>query len=160
MARRVTPQNTTPIEGAQPETKSKEKTSLKDFVNNIKEIVTSSQFKLSAGIILSAVALMLIIAYISFFFTGSSDYSIVTNIEGRQALRGDIHNALGLPGAIIARWLVDGTFGIVSLAALVAIALFSAQLIVDFKLKRLRLLFISLFILIYFHMMINKIFFI
>lgn len=149
MARRVTPQNTTPIEGAQPETKSKEKTSLKDFVNNIKEIVTSSQFKLSAGIILSAVALMLIIAYISFFFTGSSDYSIVTNTEGRQALRGDIHNALGLPGAIIARWLVDGTFGIVSLAALVAMALFSAQLIVDFKLKRLRLLFISLFILIW-----------
>ena len=149
MARRVTPQNTTPAEGVQPQKESTKKANLKDFFNGIKDIVKSNQFKLSAGIILSAITLMLIIAYISFFFTGASDYSIVSNVEGRQAMRGEIHNALGLPGAIIARWLVDGTFGLVSLAALVAMALYSVQLIVDYKLKRLRLLFISIFILIW-----------
>ena len=64
-------------------------------------------------------------------------------------MRNEIQNALGLPGAVIARWLVDGTFGIASLAALVALALYSIRLIMYFPLRRLRLLFIVLFILVW-----------
>ena len=92
---------------------------------------------------------MLVVAFISFFFTGGHDYSIVVQPDARQAMRNEIQNALGLPGAVIARWLVDGTFGIVSLAALVALAIYSARLIIYFPLRRLRLLFIVLFILVW-----------
>ena len=64
-------------------------------------------------------------------------------------MRIDIQNALGLPGAVISRWLIDGAFGIVSLAALVALALYAMRMIVEYPLKRLRLLFITLFTLVW-----------
>ena len=112
-------------------------------------MVLSDQFRLSVGIILSVITLMLIISYISFFFSGGNDYSIVVQADARQDMRNEIQNALGLPGAVISRWLIDGTFGIVSLAALVALALYSVRLIVIFPLRKLRLLFIVLFILVW-----------
>ena len=112
-------------------------------------MVLSDQFRLSVGIILSVITLMLIISYISFFFSGGNDYSIVVQADARQDMRNEIQNALGLPGAVISRWLVDGTFGIVSLAALVALALYAARMIVIFPLRKLRLLFIVLFILVW-----------
>ena len=92
---------------------------------------------------------MLIISYISFFFSGGNDYSIVVQADARQDMRNEIQNALGLPGAVISRWLIDGTFGIVSLAALVALALYAVRMIVIFPLRKLRLLFIVLFILVW-----------
>ena len=112
-------------------------------------MVLSDQFRLCIGIILSALTLMLIIAFISFFFSGGNDYSIVVQADARQQMRNEIQNALGLPGAIISRWMVDGTFGVVSLAALIALALYSVRLMVYFPLKKLRLLFIVLFILVW-----------
>ena len=112
-------------------------------------MVLSDQFRLSVGIILSVITLMLIISYISFFFSGGNDYSIVVQADARQDMRNEIQNALGLPGAVISRWLIDGTFGIVSLAALVALALYAARMIVFFPLRKLRLLFIVLFILVW-----------
>ena len=112
-------------------------------------MVLSDQFRLSVGIILSVITLMLIISYISFFFSGGNDYSIVVQADARQDMRNEIQNALGLPGAVISRWLVDGTFGIVSLAALVALALYAARMMVFFPLRKLRLLFIVLFILVW-----------
>ena len=111
--------------------------------------VQTYEFRLCSGIILAVITLMLVIAYFSFFFTGGHDYSIVVQPDARQAMRNEIQNALGLPGAVIARWLVDGTFGIVSFAALVALAIYSARLIKYFTLRRLRLLFIVLFILVW-----------
>ena len=111
--------------------------------------VQTYEFRLCSGIILSVITLMLVVAFISFFFTGGHDYSIVVQPDARQAMRNEIQNALGLPGAVIARWLVDGTFGIASLAALVALALYSIRLIIYFPLRRLRLLFIVLFILVW-----------
>ena len=112
-------------------------------------MVLSDQFRLSVGIILSVITLMLIISYISFFFSGGNDYSIVVQADARQDMRNEIQNALGLPGAVISRWLIDGTFGIVSLAALVALALYAVRMIVIFPLRKLRLLFIVLFILVW-----------
>ena len=111
--------------------------------------VQTYEFRLCSGIILSVITLMLVVAFISFFFTGGHDYSIVVQPDARQAMRNEIQNALGLPGAVIARWLVDGTFGIVSFAALVALVIYSARLIKYFPLRRLRLLFIVLFILVW-----------
>ena len=147
MARRIT-QPSAPRTSSTRSSKSS-RPSLKEIFSSIQMGVQTYEFRLCSGIILAVITLMLVIAYFSFFFTGGHDYSIVVQPDARQAMRNEIQNALGLPGAVIARWLVDGTFGIVSFAALVALAIYSARLIKYFPLRRLRLLFIVLFILVW-----------
>ena len=147
MSRRVTRPTTSSFSSTR--TTRTSKPNLRDFFHRTHEMVLSDQFRLSVGIILSVITLMLIISYISFFFSGGNDYSIVVQADARQDMRNEIQNALGLPGAVISRWLIDGTFGIVSLAALVALALYAARMIVIFPLRKLRLLFIVLFILVW-----------
>ena len=147
MSRRVTRPTTSSVSSTR--TTRTSKPSLRDFFHRTHEMILSDQFRLSVGILLSVITLMLIISYISFFFSGGNDYSIVVQADARQDMRNEIQNALGLPGAVISRWLVDGTFGIVSLAALVALALYAIRLIVIFPLRKLRLLFIVLFTLVW-----------
>ena len=149
MARRITQPSAPRTTSARNSNSSSNRPSLKEIFSSLQMWVQTYEFRLCSGIILSVITLMLVVAFISFFFTGGHDYSIVVQPEARQAMRNEIQNALGLPGAVIARWLVDGTFGIASLAALVALALYSIRLIMYFPLRRLRLLFIVLFILVW-----------
>jgi S-DNA-T family DNA segregation ATPase FtsK/SpoIIIE len=128
MARRVSTPRNAPTKSAQSKEEATKSATQKDFFLNIKDFIKSSRFQLSIGFILSALSIMLVIAFFSFFFTGTEDQSIVSNIAERQAKRTEIENALGLPGAIVANWLVNGTFGIVSLVALVTMALYSVPL--------------------------------
>ena len=147
MARRITQPSAPRTTSTRNSNSSSNRPSLKEIFSSLQMWVQTYEFRLCSGIILSVITLMLVVAFISFFFTGGHDYSIVVQPDARQAMRNEIQNALGLPGAVIARWLVDGTFGIASLAALVALALYSIRLIMYFPLRRLRLLFIVLFIL-------------
>ncbi len=149
MARRITQPSAPRTSSTRNSKSSTSRPSLKEIFSSIQMGVQTYEFRLCSGIILAVITLMLVIAYFSFFFTGGHDYSIVVQPDARQAMRNEIQNALGLPGAVIARWLVDGTFGIVSFAALVALAIYSARLIKYFTLRRLRLLFIVLFILVW-----------
>lgn len=149
MARRITQPSAPRSTSTRNSSTKTSRPSLKEIFSSLQMGVQTYEFRLCSGIILSVITLMLVVAFISFFFTGGHDYSIVVQPDARQAMRNEIQNALGLPGAVIARWLVDGTFGIVSLAALVALAIYSARLIIYFPLRRLRLLFIVLFILVW-----------
>ena len=149
MARRITQPSAPRTTSTKTSNSSSNRPSLKEIFSSLQMWVQTYEFQLCSGIILSVITLMLVVAFISFFFTGGHDYSIVVQPDARQAMRNEIQNALGLPGAVIARWLVDGTFGIASLAALVALALYSIRLIMYFPLRRLRLLFIVLFILVW-----------
>ncbi len=149
MARRITSPTAPRSTSTSNSNNSTPRPSLKEIFSSLQMWVQTYEFRLCSGIILSVITLMLVVAFISFFFTGGHDYSIVVQPDARQAMRNEIQNALGLPGAVIARWLVDGTFGIASLAALVALALYSIRLIMYFPLRRLRLLFIVLFILVW-----------
>ena len=126
-----------------------EKTGAKNFFLSMRDIFMNHRFRLAMGIVLISITLMLVISYISFFFTGAADYSIIEQSTNRSDMRVDIQNALGLPGAVISRWMIDGTFGLVSLSVLVAMALYALRLVMHFQLKRLRLLFITLFTLIW-----------
>ena len=145
MARRVTRPTATAATTGTQKAITVEKTGVKDFFASVRDTLMSERFRLASGIILASITLMLIVAYFSFFFHGAEDYSIVKYTGDRSELRGDIKNALGLPGAIMADWLVDGTFGLVSIVALIALALYAARMIVTFPLKRFKLLFITLF---------------
>ena len=149
MARRITQPSAPRTTSTRNSNSLSNRPSLKEIFSSLQMWVQTYEFRLCSGIILSVITLMLVVAFISFFFTGGHDYSIVVQPDARQAMRNEIQNALGLPGAVIARWLVDGTFGIASLAALVALALYSIRLIMYFPLRRLRLLFIVLFILVW-----------
>lgn len=145
MARRVTRPTATAATTGTQKAITVEKTGVKDFFASVRDTLMSERFRLASGIILASITLMLIVAYFSFFFHGAEDYSIVKHVGDRSELRGDIKNALGLPGAIMADWLVDGTFGLVSIVALIALALYAARMIINFPLKRIKLLFITLF---------------
>ena len=149
MARRITRPTVPTNSGARQKNITVEKSGFKDFVLSSRDMVMSQRFRLALGILLIAITLMLVIAYISFFFTGANDFSIIEQADARRDMRNDIQNALGLPGAVISRWLIDGTFGLVSLAALIALALYAIRMVTEFSLKRLRLLFITLFTLLW-----------
>ena len=150
MARRVTRPTAVPsASGARQRPITVEKPRLKDFILSTRDVMMSSRFRLAMGIVLISVTLMLVIAYVSFFFTGANDFSIIEQTDVRRGMRLEVQNALGLPGAVVSRWLVDGAFGIVSLAALVALALYAVRMMVEYPLKRLRVLFITLFVLVW-----------
>ena len=118
---------------------------LRQTLHTCGNILRSSRFRLIIGITLMAVALMLLIAYISFFFTGANDYSIIEHAADRRAMRTGITNALGLPGAVISRGLIDGAFGIVAILPILALGVYAARLLYEFPLKGWKLLFITLF---------------
>ena len=151
MARRVTrPTAVAPTtSGAEQEPITEEKSGFKEFILSVRDIMRSSRFRLAMGIALISITLMLVIAYVSFFFTGANDFSIIEQVDIRRGMRLEVQNALGLPGAVVSRWLIDGAFGIVSLAALVALALYAVRMMVEYPLKRLRVLFITLFVLVW-----------
>ena len=151
MARRVTrPTAVAPTtSGAEQEPITEEKSGFKELILSVRDIMMSSRFRLAMGIALISITLMLVIAYVSFFFTGANDFSIIEQVDIRRGMRLEVQNALGLPGAVVSRWLVDGAFGIVSLAALVALALYAVRMMVEYPLKRLRVLFITLFVLVW-----------
>ena len=150
MARRVTRPTAVPsASGARQRPITVEKPGLKDFILSTRDVMMSSRFRLAMGIVLISVTLMLVIAYVSFFFTGANDFSIIEQTDVRRGMRLEVQNALGLPGAVVSRWLVDGTFGVVSIAALVALALYAVRMVMEYPLKRLYLLFITLFALVW-----------
>ena len=78
-----------------------------------------------SGVVLLAIALFLLVAYISFFFTGTADQSLLEmSPADRREHRGEIRNILGLPGAFLADFLIDGSFGVVSLAIICLLVVF------------------------------------
>lgn len=150
MARRVTKTNGSgATSGARQKPVKSKKHKLKDFCFSVREIVGSRRFRIATGIMMLAAVVMLSVAYVSYFSAGAADYSVVTFEGNRSEFRGEIQNTLGLPGAIAAHWLVDGTFGLTSIVALLVLAVYAARMMVEFPLRRWRLLFITLFFLVW-----------
>ena len=72
--------------------------------------------RMVAGVLLLTLAVIALLAYVSFLFTGTADQSILSlDHAGRLENREWIRNLLGLPGARLAQFLIDGTFGFVSI---------------------------------------------
>ena len=84
MARRVTRPTAPTTSGARQRPITVEKTGFKDFILSTRDMVMSHRFRLAVGIILISITLMLVIAYISFFFTGANDFSIIEQAEARR----------------------------------------------------------------------------
>lgn len=112
---------------------------------SLRTFFRSQQCQLIVGILLLFVALMLLIAYISFFFTGANDMSIIQESATRSTLREGVTNALGLPGAVIASWLIDSMFGVLIVLPIVLMGVYALRILFVFPIKAWKLLFCMLF---------------
>lgn len=116
-----------------------------DFWQSLRSFFYSQQCQLIVGILLLFTALMLLISYISFFFTGANDMSIIQESATRSTLRDGITNALGLPGAVIASWLIDSMFGVLIVLPILLIGVYALRILFVFPIRAWKLLFCTLF---------------
>ena len=116
-----------------------------DFWQSLRTFLHSQQCQLIVGILLLFIALMLLISYISFFFTGANDMSIIQENATRSTLRNGITNALGLPGAVIASWLIDSMFGVLIVLPILLIGVYALRILFVFPIRAWKLLFCTLF---------------
>ncbi len=90
------------------------------FWQNINSFCQNDRVHYALGIILAGFTFYLTIAFVSFFFTGKADFSILEQPqESRSALRLAIQNWTGLAGARMVHFLIDGAFGLASASLLV-----------------------------------------
>ena len=144
MATRTT-RPTRPTTGGGNKSNATQPTKHGNLWQSLRTFFRSQQCQLIVGILLLFVALMLLIAYISFFFTGANDMSIIQESATRSTLREGVTNALGLPGAVIASWLIDSMFGVLIVLPIVLMGVYALRILFVFPIKAWKLLFCMLF---------------
>lgn len=129
---------------------NKESKSMGAYWSMLKTGVQSEQFRVICGILLGLFTLYLLIAFISFFFTGAADFSILemTRAE-RAANRLSIQNWMGLPGAALVFLLVHKGFGLASMALLLIMTMCSLRLFHIGQFKLMKFTICSVFWLLY-----------
>lgn len=99
------------------------------YWGQVKSGVQTEQFRVICGILLALFTLYLSIAFVSFFFTGVEDFSILEMSRAeRAANRLEIQNWMGLPGAALIFLLVHKGFGLASLALIALLAVYANRL--------------------------------
>ena len=99
------------------------------FWVQVKQFFLNPKTHFVCGLILLAIALFAFIAYVCYFFTGDKDFSVLMKGHAeRVAARESVQNLLGLPGAGLAHWLVDGTFGVMSVLFILMATLYGCAL--------------------------------
>lgn len=102
-----------------------------------RSIINNEKTDFLLGIVLLLVALYLIIAMISYFYTGAADQSILENMKPREWINTDkiFSNYCGSLGAIIAYNLITVNFGYPAFFVPVFIALVGLQLMRAYRLN-------------------------
>ncbi len=119
-----------------PDTKKKGKETDSDDESKVKR---SDQIKISIGVLLLAFVIIMIVSFISYFFTWESDQSL-SNYGFFEALFNSdiqVENKAGKLGAIIANFFIRDTFGIASFAILAMLVVISLRLL---KIRKVRIL--------------------
>ena len=81
------------------------------------------------GILMLTFAVIALLSYISFLFTGTYDQDLLSmDHADRVANRESIKNLLGLPGAVLAQFLIDGSFGLVSILLVFMVGIYALRL--------------------------------
>jgi len=114
--------------------------------SQVRDFFCDKRTHIVIGVLIVAFAVFSLIAYISYFFTGAADQSLLgmTRAE-RIESRMQITNCLGLQGARLAEFYVDGTFGIISLVLIVMMGLYGLRLSRVIRLNGWRVLFVGFF---------------
>ncbi len=114
------------------------------FSYRLKSFVQDPRTHYVVGAVLVALAFFLAVAYISFFFTGFHDDSLLSSSD-TTLKRTEIQNILGLPGAWSAERLINGSFGISSVALILLLLVFGLKLLNITKTSGTRWFFHSVF---------------
>lgn len=109
------------------------------------EFLRSDNFRIISAILLLAAMVLSLLAYVSYFFTGASDQSVLFSSE----MKNQVSNVLGVVGARLAEWLVNGLFGISSLALIVMGLLYGLHMLHILHLSCWKIFFCSFFALIW-----------
>ncbi len=99
------------------------------FWQNTRAFFQNERVHFACGILLGCFAIYTIFAFVSFFFTGKADFSILELPTAEQVdIRHNIRNWAGLEGASLIHFLVDSTFGLASIALMVMITAYALSL--------------------------------
>ena len=112
-----------------------------------RRVLMDRRTQIIIGLLLLAFAVLAAIAYVSYLFTGTADQSILgMDRADRISNRVQVTNLLGLPGAALAQWMIDGTFGFVSILLALMIGLYGLRLMHAMEeLRCIRLLCVTVF---------------
>ncbi len=122
----------------------------KPLWQTIRAFFCNERVHFAFGILLACFSLYTLIAFLSFFFTGKADFSILELPTAEQIdIRHSIRNWAGLEGASLIRFLIDSTFGLASISLLVMISVYALSLMRAIQPRGWKLFFCSMFWLIW-----------
>ena len=108
----------------------------------LRRFFTARETRMVIGILLLTFSVIALLSYVSFLFTGTYDQDILSlDRAGRIADRNAIRNLIGLPGAVLAQFMIDGSFGFVSILLVFMLAIYALRLMHVLKDIRAILLF-------------------
>ena len=92
--------------------------------------LTARETRMSIGVLMLLFAIIALLSYISFLVTGAADQSVLAlpGHAAQWAHRAEIHNMLGLPGARLGRFLIDGSFGFVSVLLVLMVGIYALRI--------------------------------
>ena len=94
-----------------------------------KRVLIDRRTRMVIGVILFSFAVFAALSYISFLFTGTSDQSVLSmTAEDRIANRMEVQNVLGLPGARLANFLINGSFGFSSILLVLMMVIYGLRM--------------------------------
>ena len=113
-----------------------------NFWESLRRFVLARETRMVVGILLLLLAVVALLSYVSYLFTGTYDQSVLSlDHAERVANREAIRNMLGLPGAELAQFMIDGSFGFVSILLVFMLAVYALRMMHVFKDIRAILLF-------------------
>ena len=103
-------------------------------VQAVRAFFADRRVRMVIGVLLLMFSIFALLAYVSFLFTGASDQDILSldragRVENREAIR----NMLGLPGADLAHFLINGSFGFSSLLLILMIGIYGLRIMHVFR---------------------------
>lgn len=120
----------------EPEEGEKKENFISRLKTRIKNSVTNSNTKICVGILLIMLCLYITVAYANFFFTNSTDASLIeAGISPTQIAEEGADNASGFSGAVIADYMVNKTFGVSSFCIIIILWCIAWKILTSFKLK-------------------------
>ena len=148
-----------------PETKSKKKEGdakkgENEAIDDESKVKRSDQIKICIGVLLLAFVIIMVVSFISYFFTWKSDQSL-SNYGFFEALfKSDIQvdNKAGKLGAVVANFFIRDTFGIASFAIVAMLVVISLRLLRIRKVRVVSFVIKSMFIMLWFSIALASIF--
>ena len=100
----------------------------------IRTFFADRRVRMVIGVLLLMFAIFALLAYVSFLFTGAYDQDILSLSRAeRIANRETVRNMLGLPGADLAHFLINGSFGFSSLLLILMIGIYGLRIMHVFR---------------------------